>query len=106
MTLPCSLVRERGQNLRSCAMHMVEALRENLGIAVPELDIVRSCRIRFETNCVADNESCGFRFCFAHALIRCVPPVALVEKFVRNFMSQCRKLFGGHLPGQQPDASA
>jgi len=62
-----SRIGERGEHLRSRLPYMAKALREELGIAVPQLDVVACRGTRFEPDGVADYERCGFRFGFADA---------------------------------------
>ncbi len=60
-----SRIRERGEHLRNRLPYMAQALREELGVSVPQLDVVACRRTGFEPDGVADYERGGFRFGFA-----------------------------------------
>ena len=60
-----SRIRERGEHLRSRLPYMAKALGKELGISVPQLDVVACGRTGFKPDCVANNERRSFRFSFA-----------------------------------------
>ena len=60
-----SRIRERSEHLRNRLPYVAKALREELRISVPQLDVVGCRRTRFEPDGVADYERGSFRFGFA-----------------------------------------
>src|SRR6266404_3425875 len=60
-----SRVRERGEHLRNGLPYMAKAFGEELGISVPQLDVIACGRTGFEPDGMADYERGGFCFGFA-----------------------------------------
>jgi hypothetical protein len=56
-----SRIRERGEHLQNRLPYMAKALGEDLGISIPQLDVVAGRGTRFEPDGVADYERDGFR---------------------------------------------
>jgi hypothetical protein len=101
-----SRIGERFEDLRRSLPDVAETLGQNLHISVPQLDVVGSRRTSCESNGMADNERCGFRFGFADAFARCCPTVATVKKLVRQLMGESGKLLGRRLAGKKGYAAA
>jgi hypothetical protein len=101
-----SRIRERGEHLRNRLPYMTEALGQELGISVPQLDIVGCSRTGFEPNSVANHERGRLRFGFADSAWRAGAPIAAVQEFMREFVRERRKLFRRQLAGKQGDAAA
>jgi len=51
-----SRIRERGEHLRGSQPYVAKALGKELGISIPQLDVVACGRARFEPDGVANDE--------------------------------------------------
>ncbi len=60
-----SRIRERREHLRSGVSYIAKALGKELGIPVPQLDVVACSRTGFKPDSVANHERGGLRFGFA-----------------------------------------
>src|SRR5262249_11971618 len=84
---------DRSHNGRSCALNSTERFGQGVGVAVAvvELNVV-ACRSRsMEADCLPDHERDRFRFEIAR-ITRAWTVIAVVEHFVREFVSQHHEL--------------
>src|SRR5260370_16279953 len=83
-----SRIRERGEHLRGSLPDVAEALGKELGISIPQLDVVASGRARFESDGVATDERGSLGFGFPDSARG--PPASLVpvKEFMRQFMCE------------------
>ena len=96
-----SRVGERSEHLRSGLPDVAQAFRQDLHIAVPQLDIVGGSRAGFEANGLADDKRRGLGLGLADQLRRAGPAVAAVKKLVRQLMRERREFLGRRLAGQK-----
>lgn len=85
---------------------MAQALYQELGVSIPQLDIVGSGRTSFEPDGVADDERRSLRFGLADSTRCAATPIAPVQEFMRQLVRERRKLVRRRLPGQQFDMTA
>jgi len=56
------------ENASSGSLDVLQAIREQLGVTLVKLDVIRSCRARLKPDCLADDECYGLGFGLAAAL--------------------------------------
>ena len=83
----------------SGALDDFQALLQEFGVSMPELDIVGRSRSGLQSDGLADDESHGLGFGLAHLLRGQGATVATMHHLMRDFMHERRKVLGSlHSP--------
>ena len=83
-----------------------ETLAQEIGVAIPQRDVVRKGGAGVEANGLADHESHGFGLGLADGLGSEGAAFSPVEHFVSDLMRQNGEFLGGLHPGKQGDLAA
>src|SRR5260221_5713422 len=100
-----SRIRERAEHLGGRLPYVAEAVGKDLGISIPQLDVIASGRTGFKSDGVANDECGCLGFGFADSARGAAAAIVAVEEFMRQFMGERGELFRRRLAGKKRDAA-